>query len=223
MMGLDIGPRTVEEYARIVADAKTILWNGPMGVFELEPFSAGTRGVATAVATRRRLQRRRRGRLAARREEGRARRRLRPPVHRRRRLARVPRRARRCPASRSWRTAVSAAEPTDGDRSIAANWKMHKTHLEAIQAVQKLSYLLDKDDAERVEVVICPSVHRAALGRDPARVRQAAVRARGAERVVRGAGRVHRRGLPGACSRRSASRYVIVGHSERRQLSVRTT
>ena len=33
---------------------------------------------------------------------------------------------------------------------------MHKTHLEAIQAVQKLSYLLDDDDAERVEVVICP-------------------------------------------------------------------
>jgi phosphoglycerate kinase len=50
MMGLDIGPRTVEHYASIVADAKTILWNGPMGVFELEPFSAGTRGVATAVA-----------------------------------------------------------------------------------------------------------------------------------------------------------------------------
>jgi phosphoglycerate kinase len=49
-MGLDIGPRTVEEYARIVADAKTVLWNGPMGVFELEPFSAGTRGVASAVA-----------------------------------------------------------------------------------------------------------------------------------------------------------------------------
>jgi phosphoglycerate kinase len=50
LIGLDIGPKTVEEYARIVADAKTILWNGPMGVFELEPFSAGTRGVATAVA-----------------------------------------------------------------------------------------------------------------------------------------------------------------------------
>ncbi len=39
---------------------------------------------------------------------------------------------------------------------IAANWKMHKTHLEAIQAVQKLSYLLDRKDAERIEVVICP-------------------------------------------------------------------
>jgi triosephosphate isomerase len=39
---------------------------------------------------------------------------------------------------------------------IAANWKMHKTHLESIQAVQKLSYLLDRDDADKVEVVICP-------------------------------------------------------------------
>jgi phosphoglycerate kinase len=50
LKGLDIGPRTVEEFARILAEAKTILWNGPMGVFELEPFSAGTRGVATAIA-----------------------------------------------------------------------------------------------------------------------------------------------------------------------------
>jgi triosephosphate isomerase len=39
---------------------------------------------------------------------------------------------------------------------VAANWKMHMTHLEAIQAVQKLSYLVSKDDAEQVEVVVCP-------------------------------------------------------------------
>ena len=50
LMGLDIGPKTVAAYAEIIADAKTILWNGPMGVFELEPFSGGTRGVATAIA-----------------------------------------------------------------------------------------------------------------------------------------------------------------------------
>jgi phosphoglycerate kinase len=50
LMGLDIGPRSVEEFARTIADAKTVLWNGPMGMFELEPFSAGTRGVARAVA-----------------------------------------------------------------------------------------------------------------------------------------------------------------------------
>ncbi len=40
---------------------------------------------------------------------------------------------------------------------IAANWKMHKTHLGAIQAVQKLSYLLDQGDTDRVEVVVCPA------------------------------------------------------------------
>ncbi|MGH2678390.1 MAG: phosphoglycerate kinase [Actinomycetota bacterium] len=50
MKGLDVGPRTVEEFARVIADARTVFWNGPLGVFELEPFSAGTRGVAHAVA-----------------------------------------------------------------------------------------------------------------------------------------------------------------------------
>lgn len=50
LMGLDIGPRSVEEFTRVLADARTIFWNGPMGVVELEPFSLGTRGVAQAVA-----------------------------------------------------------------------------------------------------------------------------------------------------------------------------
>jgi len=49
-MGLDIGPRTVEAYAEQLADAGTVFWNGPMGAFEMEPFAAGTRGVAEAVA-----------------------------------------------------------------------------------------------------------------------------------------------------------------------------
>jgi len=46
---------------------------------------------------------------------------------------------------------------TDRRPIIAANWKMYKTHLEAIQAVQKLSYLIDQGDTDRVEVVICPA------------------------------------------------------------------
>jgi phosphoglycerate kinase len=49
-MGLDIGPRTAEAYARKIETAGTVFWNGPMGAFELEPFSAGTRAVAMAVA-----------------------------------------------------------------------------------------------------------------------------------------------------------------------------
>jgi phosphoglycerate kinase len=49
-MGLDVGPRTVEAFAREIEGAGTIFWNGPMGAFEMEPFAAGTRGVAEAVA-----------------------------------------------------------------------------------------------------------------------------------------------------------------------------
>ena len=49
-MGLDIGPRTAEDYAAEVAAAGTVFWNGPMGAFELEPFAAGTRTLAEAVA-----------------------------------------------------------------------------------------------------------------------------------------------------------------------------
>jgi phosphoglycerate kinase len=49
-MGLDIGPSTAERYADAVKDAGTVFWNGPMGAFELEPFAAGTKAVADAVA-----------------------------------------------------------------------------------------------------------------------------------------------------------------------------
>lgn len=47
---LDIGPRTAESYARAVASAKTVLWNGPMGVFEKPPFDKGTRAIADAMS-----------------------------------------------------------------------------------------------------------------------------------------------------------------------------
>ena len=49
-MGLDIGPKTVAAYANALADAKTVVWNGPMGVFEIDAFARGTMGVAQAVA-----------------------------------------------------------------------------------------------------------------------------------------------------------------------------
>lgn len=50
MMGLDIGPATVELFAAEIAAAKTVFWNGPMGVFEFPSFEAGTKGIAQAVA-----------------------------------------------------------------------------------------------------------------------------------------------------------------------------
>ncbi|MGH8967779.1 MAG: phosphoglycerate kinase, partial [Actinomycetes bacterium] len=49
-MGLDIGPATVRDFAAALATAATVFWNGPMGVFELAPFAAGTQGVAETIA-----------------------------------------------------------------------------------------------------------------------------------------------------------------------------
>ncbi len=48
-MGLDIGPKTIVAYRNTISNAKTVVWNGPMGVFEMEPFAKGTRGVAEAL------------------------------------------------------------------------------------------------------------------------------------------------------------------------------
>jgi len=50
MMGLDIGPKTAKAFCDVIKEANTVFWNGPMGVFELETFRAGTKNVAMAVA-----------------------------------------------------------------------------------------------------------------------------------------------------------------------------
>ena len=100
---------------------------------------------------------------------------------------------------------------------IAANWKMHKTHLEAIQTVQKLSYLLDRKDSDRVEVVICP----------PFTALRSIQTLLEADKLPYGLGaqNVHweeKGAFTGEVSPPMLAalkcRYVIVGHSERRQL-----
>ena len=100
---------------------------------------------------------------------------------------------------------------------IAANWKMHKTHLEAIQAVQKLSYLLDRKDSDRVEVVICP----------PFTALRSVQTLIDSDRLPYGLGAqdVHpddEGAFTGEVSGPMLAAldvgYVIVGHSERRQL-----
>jgi phosphoglycerate kinase len=52
-MALDIGPATIDLFSQEIADARTILWNGPMGVFELAPFAHGTNAIAELVAANR--------------------------------------------------------------------------------------------------------------------------------------------------------------------------
>jgi phosphoglycerate kinase len=49
-IGIDIGPKTTAKYQAIIAGAKTVMWNGPMGKFEDEPYSKGTKAIANAMA-----------------------------------------------------------------------------------------------------------------------------------------------------------------------------
>jgi phosphoglycerate kinase len=49
-IAVDVGPRTIEEYAKIISGAKTVIWNGPMGIFAMPPFDNGTVELAKAVA-----------------------------------------------------------------------------------------------------------------------------------------------------------------------------
>ncbi|MEA2580459.1 MAG: triosephosphate isomerase [Actinomycetota bacterium] len=100
---------------------------------------------------------------------------------------------------------------------IAANWKMQKTHLEAIQAVQKLSYLLDKDDGEKVEVVVCPpftSLRSVGTLLDSDKLPYAL----GAQNVYPEEKGAFTGEVSPLMLEALKVRYVIVGHSERRQL-----
>ena len=100
---------------------------------------------------------------------------------------------------------------------IAANWKMHLTHLEAIQVVQKLSYLLDDADAERVEVVICPAFTalravQTLIDADKLRYRL------GAQDVHPAAQGAFTGEVAPPMLKALKVEFVIVGHSERRSL-----
>jgi triosephosphate isomerase len=100
---------------------------------------------------------------------------------------------------------------------IAANWKMHKTHLEAIQAVQKLSYLVDAADTERVEVVVCPpftALRTVQTLIDADRLRFGL----GAQDVHPEAEGAFTGEVSPTMLAALSVRYVIVGHSERRRL-----
>ena len=136
-MGLDVGPRTIAAYAAVLERAGTVFWNGPMGAFELEPFAAGTRAVAEAVA-------------AASGHHGGGRGRLR----RGDRLVRAGRTAwTTCPPAAAPRSSCSrdatcpgwrrSTMPSSGRRPyVAGNWKMWGTRAQAAAYCDRLPGLL---------------------------------------------------------------------------------
>ena len=219
--GLDIGPETAGTYADVLAQARTVLWNGPMGVFELAPFAAGTRSVAEAVAECRGYTVVGGGDSAAAVRQmglagdidhvstgGGAALELieRGDLPGLQALRTKPRRRR-----------SAEANVTDRKPLMAGNWKMHHTHLEAIQVVQKLSYRLDKKDYEAVDVAVFPAftaLRSVQTTLDSDRI-PIALGAQNCHWEPQGAftGEVSAPMLA-----KLNCRFVIVGHSERREL-----
>ena len=142
LMGLDIGPQDARRCSPSTSAArKTVLWNGPMGVFEVPTFAAGTRAVAEAMAANSRARPRWWAAATARRRCTRSglANKMTPRLDRRRRLARVPRGQ---GAARRGGARVLSEEDDDLARRrplIAGNWKMHKTVAEAVALVRELA------------------------------------------------------------------------------------
>ncbi len=230
--GLDIGPATVEVYADEVRSAGTVLWNGPMGVFEDARFSAGTAGVAKAVAEcpgftvvgggrqrggDRRARTRGADRLRLHRRRGRARA---PGVRRPARAGCPPGCVQRPgPTARHWTgTSWSVSSAGSGRRPlISGNWKMNLDHHEALHAIRDLGLRLQPSDVGPLDVSVHPAFTAIRTVQSVVEPEGIPV-ALGAQNCAAEDSGAFTGEVSPTMLAKLHVRYVIVGHSERRRL-----
>ena len=205
----DIGPDTIASYGRAIATAKTVLWNGPMGVFETPPFDAGTRGDRTRHGRRHRSAARRPssggGDSAAAVAEAGLAVADEPCFHRRRRIARIPRRQDAARRRRPRRPVTPMQRPI-----FAANWKMNHGPTDARAFMRDVPCRTTRRTTDRT-VMIFPPRSRWPPSSNAA-ARAIGHPRRGAEHPREDNGRVYRRDL-GARWRATPGPRCVLGRA----------
>ena len=211
-MGLDIGPKTIETYRSVIAGAKTVIWNGPMGVFEIDAFAHGTMEVAKGGRLGQGHDDHRRRRFDRGRGQGGRHRSDHAHFDRRRRVAGIPWRA-RAARSRSAARTESHSLSMNAHPFIAANWKMYKTVHEAVAFIKELRSVAK--DVHDVEIVVAPPFTALRPAAEAAHASAIGIAGQNLHWEREGAftGEVS-----AAMLKEAGAEYVIIGHSERRRL-----
>ena len=216
LMGMDIGPKTIQLFTDAIRGAGTVIWNGPMGVFEFPAFAQGTRAVAAAMAQQADAVTIVGGGLRLRGGTDGSGPSALPHLHRRRRFPGIPGRPRPPRHRLPGRQGTGRRERGFMNRKyrktiIAGNWKMHKTATETKRFAERLKGALPR--SKRCSIVLCvPYVDI-----------PAAVKLLKDSRVAVGAQNLHWEASGPFTGEISAAmladldvKYVIIGHSERR-------